>query len=62
LQAAWGQAVAQLEATDPHLHHFSFRYWSNNHPRVAEHRILSDELSFWLRHQDFMRPYIPNAH
>jgi len=62
LQAAWGQAVAQLEATDPHLHHFSFRYWSNNHPRVAEHRILSDELTFWLRHQDFMRPYIPNAH
>jgi hypothetical protein len=28
-----------------------------NHPRVAEDRILADELITWLKQQDFMKSY-----
>lgn len=54
LLAAWGRAVQELETQDPAVAHFLFTHWTNNHPRVADHRILADELTAWLRAQPFM--------
>ena len=61
LNTAWNQAVAKLEADDTHLHHYAFHHYSSNHPRVADHRILANELESWLRLQDFMRGTLPRA-
>lgn len=55
LRTAWTAAVAQLEASDPHVAHFVFQHWTNLHPRVADHRALADELIAWLKTQPFMR-------
>lgn len=55
LNEAWSQAIVQLESGDSRIHHFEFRHWSMNHPRVADHRALADELITWLRRQEFMR-------
>lgn len=55
LNQAWKAAVAQLEADDKGISHFIFKYQAKNHPRVAEDRILADELITWLKKQDFMK-------
>jgi lysophospholipase L1-like esterase len=57
LNEAWKAAVTQLESGDKGISHFIFKYQAMNHPRVAQHRILADELITWLRQQDFMKPY-----
>ena len=57
LRKAWEAAVTQIEATDKAASHFVFTHWSNNHPRVADHREMADELIAWLKVQDFMQPY-----
>ncbi len=53
---AWKAAVKQLESGDKNISHYIFKYQAKNHPRVAEHRILADELIIWLKEQDFMKP------
>jgi lysophospholipase L1-like esterase len=55
---AWKAAVTQLESGDKNISHYIFKYQAKNHPRVAEHRILADELIAWLKQQDFMKPYL----
>ncbi len=59
LAAAWGSAVQQAEAGDYHVHHFIFKHWTHTHPRVADDRIMADELIAWLKQQDFMRRVPP---
>jgi lysophospholipase L1-like esterase len=55
LRQAWEAAVAQLEATDKAICHFVFTHWSKNHPRVADHRAMADELIAWLRQTPSIR-------
>lgn len=57
LHEAWQHAVDALEGSDPGIHHFAFTHWSENHPRVADHQAMADELIAWLRAQDFMRDH-----
>jgi lysophospholipase L1-like esterase len=57
LNQAWKTIVTQLEADDKEISHFIFKYQAMNHPRVAEHRILANELIAWLKQQDFMQTY-----
>ncbi len=57
LRKAWESAVAQLETTDKGVSHFVFKHWTSTHPRVADDRILANELIAWLRQQDFMQAY-----
>ncbi len=57
LRAAWEAAVQQLEAADKQVHHYVFTHWSGPHPRVADDRALADELTAWLKTQDFMAAY-----
>jgi hypothetical protein len=57
LDAAWKYIVEKLEAGDKNISHFVFKYQAMNHPRVAEDRILADELITWLKQQDFMKSY-----
>jgi len=54
LRRAWEAAVAELEHADPHIAHYVFQHWSSNHPRVADHRAMADELIAWLKGQSFM--------
>jgi lysophospholipase L1-like esterase len=56
LAKAWGEAAADLEASDTHVSQFVFEHWSSNHPRVDDHRALAAELVSWLRVQAFMKP------
>lgn len=58
LRKAWDSAVAQLEATDKNMGHFVFKHWTSTHPRVADDRIMADELIGWLKQQPFMGPYL----
>ena len=58
LRAAWESAVAQLEAGDPAISHFVFKHWTNTHPRVADDRIMANELIDWLKRQPFMQSYL----
>ena len=58
LRAAWESAVAELEAGDPAISQFVFKHWTNTHPRVADDRIIADELIGWLKQQPFMQPYL----
>lgn len=53
LREAWEAAVAELEREDPRVSHYVFQHWSENHPRVADHRAMADELIAWLRTQPF---------
>jgi lysophospholipase L1-like esterase len=55
LRKAWESAVAQLEATDKGVSHFVFKHWTSTHPRVADDRIMANELIAWLKSQDFMQ-------
>jgi lysophospholipase L1-like esterase len=57
LRTAWQAAVTQLEAGDKAISHYVFTHWSSNHPRVADHRAMADELIAWLRLQTFTRSY-----
>jgi hypothetical protein len=57
LRAAWESAVKQLEAGDPGISHFVFKHWTNTHPRVADDRIMADELIAWLKQQPFMQSF-----
>jgi lysophospholipase L1-like esterase len=52
LRGAWETAVARLEAADAGIRHFVFTHWSSNHPRVADHRAMADELIDWLKKQN----------
>ena len=55
LRQGWEAAVSQLEADDKAMSHYVFENWvKNNHPRVAEHRAMADELITWLKKQAFM--------
>jgi lysophospholipase L1-like esterase len=54
LESAWGAVVAKLESGDPGIRHYTFVHWTMNHPRMADHRALADELDAWLRKQAFM--------
>ncbi|MGO9586962.1 MAG: SGNH/GDSL hydrolase family protein [Limisphaerales bacterium] len=55
LRQAWESAVTQLEAADPAISHFVFAHWTHTHPRVADDRIMADELLAWLKQQPFMQ-------
>ena len=57
LRKAWEAAVTQLEAYDKNIGHFVFPHWQPTHPRVADDRIMADELITWLKQQDFMPAY-----
>jgi hypothetical protein len=59
LRIAWESAVKQLEAADPGISHFVFTHWTNTHPRVADDRIMADELIGWLKQQPFMQSLHP---
>ena len=52
---AWEAAVKEIEVTDPAISQFIFKHWSENHPRVSDHRAMAAELIAWLRTQEFMR-------
>jgi lysophospholipase L1-like esterase len=54
LRAAWETAVRVLEAGDPAVSHFVFTHWSEQHPRVSDHRIMAGELTMWLKAQGWM--------
>jgi lysophospholipase L1-like esterase len=58
LRLAWETAVQKLEAEDKEISHFVFKHWTSTHPRVADDRIMADELIAWLRQQDFMAGYL----
>ena len=57
LRRAWEAAVTQLELNDKSIRHFVFPHWQTTHPRVADDRIMADELITWLKQQDFMPAY-----
>jgi lysophospholipase L1-like esterase len=57
LREAWESAVGQLEATDNGVRHSVFTHWTSTHPRVADDRIMADELIGWLKQQEFMQVY-----
>ncbi len=57
LREAWESAVSQTEAKDNAVSHFVFKHWTGNHPRVADDRIMADELAAWLKKQRFMQAY-----
>ena len=57
LRKAWESAVAQLEAADSDVSHFVFNHWTSTHPRVADDRIMANELIAWLKQQDFMQAW-----
>lgn len=57
LRRAWESAVAQIEAADNRVSHFVFQHWTHNHPRVADDRVMADELTGWLKLQPFMQSY-----
>ena len=55
LRPAWEGAVTRLKAGDQKFAAFVFKHWSSNHPRVSDHRAMADELTSWLRDQDFIQ-------
>jgi lysophospholipase L1-like esterase len=54
LETAWGAVVASLEARDSRISHYTFAHWTMNHPRVADHRAMAEELDAWLRTRPFL--------
>jgi len=57
LRKAWESTTTQLEATDNRISHFVFKHWTSTHPRVADDRIMANELIAWLKQQPFMQAY-----
>ena len=57
LRVAWEAAVKDLEAHDKNISDFVFTHWTSTHPRVADDRIMADELIAWLKQQGFMQAY-----
>ena len=57
LRRAWDSAVTQLESTDQGVSHFVFQHWTSTHPRVADDRIMANELIAWLKSQDFLQAW-----
>jgi hypothetical protein len=57
LRTPWETVVQELERADSDVSHFVFKHWSSNHPRVADHRAMADELIEWLTAQEFMQAY-----
>jgi len=57
LRKAWESAVTRLEAEDKGVSHFVFEHWTSTHPRVADDRIMANELITWLKQQDFMQAH-----
>jgi lysophospholipase L1-like esterase len=57
LRAAWEAVVKEVEAGDPAISHYVFAHWSEQHPRVADHRAMAGELTAWLRGQPFMQRF-----
>ncbi|MFZ5493729.1 MAG: SGNH/GDSL hydrolase family protein [Verrucomicrobiota bacterium] len=58
LRKAWEAAVKELEAGDPRISHYVFQHWSEQHPRVSDHRAMAAELTDWLKRQPFMAPFL----
>ena len=61
LLRAWTTAVTRLEVADSGISHFTFVHWTQNHPRVADHRILADELLAWLKAHPSVMPVGPQG-
>jgi lysophospholipase L1-like esterase len=61
LRSAWEAAVRELEAGDPMVSHYVFKHWSEQHPRVSDHRIMAGELTAWLKGQAWMEPFLENT-
>jgi hypothetical protein len=57
LRTPWETVVEESERTDRGISHFVFKHWSSNHPRIADHRAMGDELIAWLNEQEFMQAY-----
>jgi len=55
LRIPWEAAVTRLEPEDPRLTRFVLQHFSRSQPRVADDRVLADELIAWLRTQAFLR-------
>ena len=55
LQVPWERAVERIEKSDSKVSHFVFQHWSQQHPRVSDHRAMADELIAWLKMQPFMQ-------
>jgi lysophospholipase L1-like esterase len=58
LRSAWEAAVRELETADPRISHYVFSHWSQQHPRVSDHRAMADELLRWLKSQSWARAYL----
>ena len=54
LRKAFEATVAQLEAADPGVSHYVFKHWTNQHPRVADDRMMAEELTAFLHS---MKPF-----
>lgn len=54
LRVAWTAAVRELEAGDPLISHYVFKHWSQQHPRVSDHRAMAAELTAWFQRQPWM--------
>jgi len=54
LRRAWESAVRELEVGDPMVSHYVFKHWSEQHPRVSDHRAMAAELTAWLKTQAWM--------
>ena len=61
LREAWTAAVCELEAGDPRISHYVFQHWSEQHPRVSDHRAMAAELTAWLKAQLFVRAFGQNT-
>jgi len=55
LKAAWDKVMREVEGSDPGVAHFVFTHWSEQHPRVSDHRAMAAELTEWLKAQSFMQ-------
>jgi lysophospholipase L1-like esterase len=55
---AWDRVVEHFK-DDRLVHSYAFTHFSGNHPRIADHRILADELLAWIRAQDSLRSFVP---
>lgn len=49
LRGPWQEVVGILESEDPNLTHYIFNHWSSQHPRVADHQKMANELASWLK-------------